>query len=80
MISRIDATTGADLRVVEGRQLHVAEVVLEVARVERVRVERPADPFEPLVALGVRRVGQDRDELLIAPRSAAVFRAGRAGR
>jgi hypothetical protein len=55
VMSRIDATTCVDLRVVQGRRLHVAEVVLEVARVERVRVERPADPFEPLVALRVRR-------------------------
>ncbi len=33
-MSRIDATTCVDLRVVQGRQLHVAEVVLEVARVD----------------------------------------------
>ena len=48
-----------------------------VAEIEAVRVERRAYPGESLVVFGMRRVGQDRLELLIAPWAADILRGTR---
>src|SRR4051794_425714 len=53
------------------------EQLVHSGEVESCGVELPADPLEHLVVLGVRRVGQDLEEVLVAGDAAAVL--GRTG-
>ena len=56
------------------------EVLLEFARLERLGVERAAAPFagphDPLVVFWVGGVGEDPQELLVAPGAAPVGASG----
>lgn len=52
----------------------MAQVVVELAGVERFRVERAADPHAAFVMLRMSRVGEDVEQLAVARGPAAVLR------
>ena len=59
--------------VVERGEPAVAEIVLELARIERLGIKRPVEPLAPLGVLGVRWVGEDLEQLAVAPGPATVL-------
>lgn len=53
--------------VVERGEPAVAEVVLELAWVERLGIKRSTEPLASLVVLGMGRVGEDLEQPAVAP-------------
>src|SRR5262249_16461764 len=59
--------------VVERGEPAIVEVVLELARIEGVGIERATDPLATLVVLGMGRIGEGLNQPPVAPRPAPVL-------